>query len=208
MGIEFKYLGLTLTNKLSFAKHIAKVALNVSRITGMLTSVRDTFPRNILLKLYYALALPHVNFHLELWGASPAYQMNMLEVKINNLLRLIFNIPRDHGIPVMGTQEMYNSFGILRVGSLFRLRLFKLLHGLLNGKNPELFSILLQPYLIPHDYGTRRGLFRHPALTCEIERRFLSHQLILLYEQMPDGIFDNSISVSLSKVMRIFFNTQ
>ena len=205
---EFKYLGLILTNKLSFRKHIAKVALNVSRITGMLASVRDTFPRNILLKLYYALALPHINLHLEVWGAAPAYQLNMLEIKVNNLLRLVFDIHRQNGIPTMGTQEMYDTFNILRLGSLFKLRLFKLLHALLNGKYPELFAMLLQPYLIPHNYGTRRGIFRHPALTCEIERRFLSHQLILLYEQLPEALFESSMPVCLNIVKTFLLDTQ
>ena len=32
---EFKYLGLSLTNKLCFSSHINKVALNISRITGL-----------------------------------------------------------------------------------------------------------------------------------------------------------------------------
>ena len=89
----------------------------------MIRCVRDFFPRNILLKLYHSLALPHVNLHLEIWGAAPAYQINILEVKMNNLLRLIFGIHRENGIPTMGAEEMYRTFRILRLGSLFKLRL-------------------------------------------------------------------------------------
>ena len=48
---EFRYLGLTLTNKLSYEMHISKVALNASRISGM-------------------IALLLINFHLEIWGFS------------------------------------------------------------------------------------------------------------------------------------------
>lgn len=205
---EFKYLGLILTNKLSFGKHIAKVALNVSRITGMLTSVRDVVPRNILLKMYYGLALPHINMHIEIWGAAPAYQLNMLEIKINNLLRIVFNIHKVNGIPVMGTREMYFTFNILRLESIFKLRLFKFLHALLNGRHPELFAVLLEPYLIPHNYGTRRGIFRHPDLTCEVERRFLSHQMIILYDQFQGEMFENSMTASLNIVQKFLFDSQ
>ena len=205
---EFKYLGLILTNKLSFGKHIAKVALNVSRITGMVASVRDILPRSVLLKLYHALALPHINMHLEIWGAAPAYQLNMLEIKLNNLLRSIFGIYKENGIPIMGAQEMYGTFSILRLGSLFKLRLFRLLYALLDGRYPELYDILLRPYLVHHTYATRRGLFRHPNLTCEIERRFLSHQLIILLEQLPSEVFGNSLAVSLSSLNRFLLNTQ
>ena len=37
---EFKYLGLTITNRLCFAHHISKVALNISRITGMFVNIK------------------------------------------------------------------------------------------------------------------------------------------------------------------------
>ena len=205
---EFKYLGLIITNKLSFARHIAKVALNVSRVTGMVACVRDFFPKSILFNLYKALALPHVSLHLEIWGAAPAYQLNALEVKINNLLRSIFGIHRQNGIPTMGVEEMYKTFGVLRLGSLFKLKLFKLLYYLLTGKCPELFEVLLQPFATSHSYSTRGGLFRHPNITCEIEKRFLSHQLIVLSEQLPDGVFDLSLGASTVLVKRFLANIQ
>ena len=205
---EFKYLGLILTNKLSYGRHISKVTLNVSRITGMVMSVRDFFPRSVLLKLYHALALPHVNLHIEIWGAAPAYQINSLAVKINNLLRLIFGIRRENGIPTIGAGEMYRTFGLLNVGSLFKFRLFKLLHSLLNGKYPDMFDDLLQPYIVQHNYATRRGLFRHPNVTCEIEKRFLSHQLIVLHEQLPERVSERPLSTSLSLVKQFLLNDQ
>ena len=148
---EFKYLGLILTNKLSFGKHINNVMLNVSRIMGMIMSVRDYLPQSILFRLFQALSLPHVNLHLEIWGAAPAYLMNMLDVKINNLLRVIFGIYRVGGIPVMRTQDMYRTNNILRLSSIYKLKLFKLLRGLLDGRHPELYDILLSPFANQHN---------------------------------------------------------
>ena len=49
---EFKYLGLTMTNTLSYAKHIKNVALNISRITGTLVGVRELIPNHVLLLLF------------------------------------------------------------------------------------------------------------------------------------------------------------
>ena len=205
---EYKYLGLILTNKLSYGKHINKVALNISRISGMLTSARDILPRSVLFKLYHALALPHINLHLEIWGSAPIYLLNTLETKMNNLLRMIFGIHRVNGVPTIGTQEMYNTHGILRLKSIFQLRLFKFLRALLDGKIPELYDLLLEPYIAHHNYGTRRGRFRHPNLTCEVERRFLSHQLVIMYEQVPDHFFVNLLSPSLRSFKQYLLNTQ
>ena len=186
---KYKYLGLVLNNKLSYGKHISKVSLNISRISGMLTSVRDILPRCILVKLYQALALPHINLHLEIWGSAPIYLLNTLETKMNNLLRIIFGIYRVNGIPTMGTREMYNANRILRLKNIYQLRLFKFLRALLDGRIPELYDLLLRPYIAHHNYGTRGGQFRHPNMTCEAERRFLSYQLIIMYEQLPDHFF-------------------
>ena len=205
---DFKYLGMTFTNKLSYGMHIAKVTLNVSHISGMIASVREFVPRQVLLKLYQALALPHINFHLEIWGSAPTYQLNVLEVKINSLLQMIFGIYRQNGIPSMGTQEMYRTFGMLKLGSLHKLKLFKLLRTLLGGRIPHLYEILLNPYYNQHNYATRGNIFRHPGLTCETEKRFLSHQLITLLEQLPSHLFEISLSSSLRCLNHGVLHTQ
>ena len=145
---------------------------------------------------------------LEIWGTAPAYQLNILEVKINNLLRSIYGIYRQNGIPIMGTQEMFRTFNLLRLGSLFKLRLYKFLRALLDGRLPELYDILLRPYLVHHRYVTRGGRFRHPNLSCEIERRFLSYQLIVLYEQLPNEVFENTVPMSLSVLKQFLITTQ
>ena len=127
---------------------------------------------------------------------------------MNDLLRSIFGIFRVNGVPSMGTQEMYKSFSILRLGSLYKLYLFKLLRALLDGRNPELFDVLLRPYYTSHNYVTRGGIFRHPHLTCEIERRYLSHQLIILYEQLPDNVLLNSLPRSVRLFKRSLLDAQ
>ena len=65
---EFKYLRLTITNNLSFSIHINKVALNLSRTTGSFINLRSFLPIPILIKLYYALAYPHIQNHIVVWG--------------------------------------------------------------------------------------------------------------------------------------------
>ena len=97
---------------------------------------------------------------------------------------------------------------ILRLKSIYQLRLFKFLRALLDGRIPELYDLLLRPYIAHHNYGTRGGRFRHPNLTCEIERRFLSYQLIIMYEQLPDHFFVNLLSPSLRSFRQYLLNIQ
>ena len=124
---EFKYLGLTLTNSLSYAKHINNVSLNVSRITGTLSGLVNSLPVSILLKLYYALAFPHLTAHIIVWGSSPLSHMRQLNVRVNNLLRLILRVPWENGRPLLGNNDLYQLLGVLNVNSIFKYNLFKFL---------------------------------------------------------------------------------
>ena len=66
----------------------------------------------------------------------------------------------------------------------------------------------MSEHLVPHSYNTRQLGFRHPALVCEVERRALSHQLILLYESIPRSILDMNFRASLRMFKRSLMDTQ
>ena len=195
---EFRYLGLTLTNTLTCANHISKVSLHISHITGTLVGIRDIVPLKVLIKLYSSLALPHLMHHIIIWGSAPACQMERLFKRVNNLLRRILRIHWVNERPLVGTNELYKTLGIFNLNSLYKLCIFKFLRQLLDGRNPDLYDMLLRPYLSNHNYGTRGNVFRHPAFVCEIDRRFLPHQMIILYEDLPQEILNNSITSSVT----------
>ena len=97
----------------------------------------------------------------------------------------------------METNEMYRRLGILKVTSLYKYNIFKFLKQLMEGRYPEFYNILLRPYLTAHHYETRGSMFRHPPLVSEVERRYLSHQLIIMYENLPPNIMNNNLRTSL-----------
>ena len=205
---EFKYLGLTITNTLNFAKHISNISLNVSRITGTMVNLRSILPKQMLVKLYYALAFPHISNHIAVWGASPAYQLNNLSVRINNLLRVILGVTKINGSPTMSNDSLYKQLGVMKLDSVYKYNLFKILKLLLDGKLPNFWTILLSEYVTSHSYNTRQIRFRHPALVCEVERRAMSHQLILLYESVPKNILESNHSSAIRQFKRSLINSQ
>ena len=205
---EFKYLGLIITSKLSFSKHINKVSLNISRLTGIFTNLRSIVPIHIMFKIFYALVYPHLINHVVIWGSAPSSHLRILSIRLNNILRVILGVRWVEGRPDMHTDDMYRANNVLKIESIFKLVLFKLLKSLLDGHLPDMFTYLLGPHISNRNYNTRNGRFRHPALTCEVERRSLPHQLISLYERIPDGYLDHNLHKAVKIFKQYLLNTQ
>ena len=134
---EFKYLGLTVTNTLNFTRHINNISLNVSRITRSIMNLRSIVPIQILVKLYHALALPHISSHIVVWGAAPNCQLKTLLVSINNMLRTILGVTRTNGRPNISNNELFKQLGLLKLNNIHKYELFEFLKLLLDGKLPE-----------------------------------------------------------------------
>ena len=205
---EYKYLGLMLNNKMTYSLHIENVANRVSRFSGIFFSLRHILPFYVLKLLYHSFVLPHLLLHIELWGSAPEYWISKVRVRVNTLLRLILCVQYVDGRPVISNTDLYKKIGVLNLNSLFKMRMLKLLLSLLGGKVPSLYNVLLEPHESHHTYATRRGIFRHPYLTCEIERRAVSHQLILLHEEIPEGFDNMSITRALKKYKTILYQNQ
>ena len=205
---EFKYLGITISNNMNFSKHINNVTSKISQITGTFTCLRKIVPRHILIKLYYALVFPHLTGHVIVWGSAPPSHLKCLVVRINNLLRTILGVTWNNGRPSMATNEMFKELGFLQLKNVFKINLYKLLRSLVDGELPEFWDLLLAKYISPHSYNTRRIRFRHPNITCEIERRGLSYQLITMLEELPQNILEMSSRSSIKHFKRILLAGQ
>ena len=60
------------------------------------------------------------------------------------------------------------------------------------GNLPYFYNTLLRPLESDHNYNTRTNTFRHPRITCEVERRSIAHQIVLLQEAVPPEIFNDA----------------
>ena len=199
---EYKYLGLILTNKMSFANHINSVVKRISRFVGTFHCLRAFVPKPVMIMLYSSFVLPHLLLHIEVWGASPAVYMSRLEIKINTLLRTILGVRYIEGRPILDTTLMYKQLGILKIKSVFKYRLLGLLISILNGTRPDFYDLLLAPALSVHGYGTRNRNFRIPLVSCEVEQRALTYQLIRLYEEVPPQFID--VTITANTLLRNF----
>ena len=205
---EFKYLGLTLNNRMSYSNHIDRVCNKVSQYIGVFYNLNRILPTHILVLLYHTFILPHFMLHIVLWGTAPEMYLSKIRIKQNKLLRAILKVEVINGVPQQRTVTMYSSLKILTVDSLFKLQLFRFLNLLLNGCLPNFYDLLMRPLLSNHNYGTRAGRFRHPLVVCEVERRAVAHQLVLMYDTIGESFYDVCIHKALKKYKRFLLDEQ
>ena len=124
------------------------------------------------------------------------------------MLRVILGVRGVEGRPDMHTDIMYKTNNLLKIESIYKLSLFKLLRQLLDGHLPDMYGYLLDPYASPRYYETRNGPFLHPAITSEVERRSLPHQLITLYDKLPVEYFNRNGSKAAKDFKTYLLNTQ
>ena len=206
---EYRYLGLTLTSKMSFSTHISRISSKLSQYTGIFYNLCKFLPRKVLMMLYNSLVVPHITLHIEVWGAAQETYMERLARKQNKVLRAILNVGTIDGRPTMHTNDMYKKLGLLKVRSVFRVQLFKLLLTLLNGQLPVFYDLILRPMLNEHNHNTRQGIFRHPRVSCEVERRAVANQLVLLYEDINiDQYLGISVKTAAKRLKKTLLHEQ
>ena len=146
--------------------------------------------------------------HIVVWGAAPTSQLKNLTVRINNMLRMILGVVKINGRPTISNKELFKQLELLNLTSIYKYNLFKLLKLLLDGKLPAFWNLLMAQYVAPHTYNTRQIRLRHPALVCEVERRALSHQLILLHEKVPRNILECNYATALKQFKKFLSDSQ
>ena len=78
---EFNFLGLHINTKLNWDTHVNVIGNKISRVIGIIKKLQFIFAKEILLSIYNALILPHINYCLLSWGSGSAAKNIFLKQK-------------------------------------------------------------------------------------------------------------------------------
>ena len=84
-----RYLGVFLDSRLRFEHQVNSVSVKLSRTVGMLFKLRSFYPVDVLKRLYYSFAHPHLLYGIELWFATPTYLSNKLKILQRKAVRCV-----------------------------------------------------------------------------------------------------------------------
>ena len=83
------FLGVIFDEKLTWAKHIDHVSLNVSKALGVINRIKAVMPPNILLMLYHTMITPHLMYCNIMWGCAKPTVLQKLFILQKRALRVI-----------------------------------------------------------------------------------------------------------------------
>ena len=170
---DFNFLGLHINSKLNWETHTNVISKRMSRAVGVIKKLQLVFPKTILLTIYNALILPHINYCLLSWGSASA-------------VKTIFTIQKRaiRAISSAGynahTEPLFKFFNVLKVEDIYNYRLLVLYYNLKHKNVPyHIASFLpktsiarerypirksrLQPPLHAHEYITKTCKYRLPV---------------------------------------------
>ena len=131
----YKYLGLIVDEKLSWADHIDGVCLKLSQAAGVLFKVRNRLSQECLMLIYHALVGQKLRYGLICWATAHQFLLNKVNVAHNKVIRyLTFSKPCSRAWP------LYCKLNVLPLDILKDLDWGKLMYKYQNDMLPRAFS--------------------------------------------------------------------
>ncbi len=144
-----KFLGITIDNKLAWKHHLDFVRGKLSSALYAMRQLKFA-SSTTLLKVYYALFHPFLNYGLALWGAAPQTSIKDLFILQKKAIKIVTNSEYN-----AHTTPLFHTLNILKLQDLYKLQLANFIYGLNKGIHPSSLQQLYHINSEKHNYNTR-----------------------------------------------------
>ena len=86
---SYKYLGITIDQKLNWRAHIKELSAKLSNVCGILSKTRHYLDRKSLMKIYNSLFDSRIRYGLLGWGTASEQELSKIKVLQNRAVRFI-----------------------------------------------------------------------------------------------------------------------
>ena len=183
-----KYLGWLIKTLLGNNYHIDAISAKISKTVGLISKLRHSIFRHILLYIYQKVIHPFLNYGLAAWGqASKTFLIKILILQKEVLRMMYFMDIREHAIP------LFIDADILPVTFMYYKSVASLMHDINNNNSlPNLLNLFEKTSTI-HLYHTRSstsGNFHVKSLKLKIDKNSFSRSGVKLWNEIPCHIRD------------------
>ena len=186
---SFNFLGLHITQHLTWTEHVRHISSRISRTAGQLNHLKHILPSKILITLYNTLILPHFNYCILTWG-SQHQSISKLQKKC---IRIVGNSHYcSHTEPILKNNNL------LRIEDIYKLQQLSFYFKLKNGTLPPYFSTF--PTTLNHEihqHNTRRKYIFPIRANHTFTKNSLRYKIVDLVNTTPCIITDKIRTHSL-----------
>ena len=144
----YKYLGLIVDEKFSWADHIKQVCCKLSQAAGTIFKVRNFLSKDIIMLIYHSLVGQKLRYGLICWATASQFLLNKVNVVHNKIVRyLTFSKACANAGP------LYRELKVLPLRILTELEWGKYMYKFQNKMLPEAFDCYFKRP--SHQHATR-----------------------------------------------------
>lgn len=189
---SYKYLGVTLDEKMSWEKHISVIYSVIKKSIRTFYYLRNRCDLGMMRQLYFALIHSRINYGIQCWGGSFKNQIDKIRKIQNQFIRLIlYKNRRESSFP------LFKQLQILPVQHQF---VFKVLRDFFkrsgNSDNDNIYD---------HGYETRsydRNAFRRPKIKKSCFQRSFIYMGPTCFNVLPTNIKQNKNLRSFCRLLK------
>lgn len=189
---HIKFLGVIITETLSWQLHINEICKKISRTIGILSRLKHELPYQVLLTIYKSLIGPYLNYAITAWGSSPKSHLLRIHKLKKKAMRIITRSKFS-----AHTDPLFLKNKILKLDDMYKLRCSLIYHKYWHGILPNYHQNCLHP--IMHSYYTRNhGAIYINRIKSNLEKHSLNYKIAIVWNQFPAEI-KNTVLLPLKK---------
>lgn len=114
---EYKYLGFTIDDKITWHSHIKNVKRKICMFIGALRRVQHFISSNCLKQLYFAHVHSHLLYMCSVWSGTYKNKIDEIQITQNKALRTIFYVS-DYRNENVHTDDLFKKYNIMNIKQL------------------------------------------------------------------------------------------
>ena len=204
---EIRYLGLKITNTLSWDKHITEICGSINyKIVQLRQLKRSGASKSLLLTFYKTFILQRIDYGISIWGCTTKENLNRVQRLQNRAIRIILGI-YDRIIPGIDLVKQLSLENIEERRDYF---LTKLTYESIHGLSPLYLSGRIIMRVDIHGYSTRSASnmdVHLPEVNLEIYKHSLLYHGGKLWNNLPLSLKDAVSVDAFKKLYKRYFRS-
>ena len=199
---QYKYLGVTINEDLTWSSHINEITNKAKRMVGLLYRQFYAWTSTpALLKLYTSLVRPHLEYASQVWNPYLVKDVQRLEEVQKFALKVCFkhwDSRYDDNLQMAQLPDLKSRREYLNL-----CYFFKLVHGIFAfPNNPSILRQINYP-----TRNSRDDLFVRPPARCNSFHYSFFPHTIALWNSLPSSISHSPSALSFKRQLLLHFNS-